>query len=270
MIYLVGAILGPLSLYALAWLIEKCSEIKGLYKQNPSLIEEKSNLIRQHEYEMKEQKERILNRTFARPYEDFIFKEFRSFKKRDALTHRYELDYHAYVDYNIFIQDLQDEFIDADTEILFEELKNHNIINHSPGTVVSLGGTLTYDAHIVSEKDQDFHDWYLKYPDNNPDFVYHDLPFGNYVEKEQVNWEIKSSRDFTEEELAAVDHATIVSSNFGNSVCFHMKGGGMSFIPMMPDSKHNVGEEVDLKDAKILTLGKTGEKDISRILYYKK
>lgn len=78
-------------------------------------------------------------------------------------------------------------------------------------------------------------------------------------------WSVKSSRNFTEEEVNAVSSATVVASEYGNSVCFNMKAGGMTFIPLSNASTKGIGESVDLKEAKLLTLEKQGKADIVRV-----
>ena len=78
-------------------------------------------------------------------------------------------------------------------------------------------------------------------------------------------WSVKSSRNFTEEELAAVKSATVVPSQYGNSVCFMMVGGGQTYIPLANDATVGVGESIDLTKAKLLTLEKEGESDINRV-----
>jgi hypothetical protein len=78
-------------------------------------------------------------------------------------------------------------------------------------------------------------------------------------------WILKASRAFTAEEQAAVKSATVVSSQYGNSVCFMMVGGGQTFIPLSQNSSKTVGESIDLSTAKLLTLGKDGEADIFRV-----
>ena len=78
-------------------------------------------------------------------------------------------------------------------------------------------------------------------------------------------WSVKSSRNFTDEEINAVQSATVVASEYGNSVCFMMKSGGMTFIPLSNASTKGIGESVDLKEAKVLTLEKQGENDIVRV-----
>ncbi len=76
---------------------------------------------------------------------------------------------------------------------------------------------------------------------------------------------LKSSRAFTAEEQRAVSSATVVSSQYGNSVCFMMVGGGQTFIPLSQNSSKSVGDTIDLSSAKLLTLGKDGEFDIFRV-----
>ena len=79
-------------------------------------------------------------------------------------------------------------------------------------------------------------------------------------------WAVKNSRSFTPEEINEVNKAVVTSSDYGNSVCFFLKSGGQGYIPLSNDSTKGVGEEVDLKSAKILTLSKQGEADITRIV----
>ena len=78
-------------------------------------------------------------------------------------------------------------------------------------------------------------------------------------------WMVKASRAFTQEEIAAVKSATVVPSQYGNSVCFMMVGGGQTYIPLANDATVGVGESVDLTKAQLLTLGKEGESDINRV-----
>lgn len=78
-------------------------------------------------------------------------------------------------------------------------------------------------------------------------------------------WAEKSSRKFTEEELALVTKAQVVESQYGNSCCFFMANGSTMYVPMSNDAKSEVGDIIDLKEAEIITLEKSGEKDIQRI-----
>lgn len=78
-------------------------------------------------------------------------------------------------------------------------------------------------------------------------------------------WMVKASRSFTQDEIDAVDHATVVDSQYGNSVCFFMKGGGQSFIPLSTNSTLGIGDNVDLSKASLLTLERAGDADIYRV-----
>lgn len=85
------------------------------------------------------------------------------------------------------------------------------------------------------------------------------------LRKYASKWEVVSDRAFTKEEQDAVVKATVVPSQYGNSVCFMMVGGGMTFIPLSQDSNLTVGEAVDLSKARLLQLAKDGEEDIFRV-----
>ena len=78
-------------------------------------------------------------------------------------------------------------------------------------------------------------------------------------------WRVKSVSNFTAEEQSVVANAEVVPSDYGMSVCFHMIGGGMTFIPLDRDSEGSEGQVVDLATAKLLTLTKQGERDILRV-----
>lgn len=78
-------------------------------------------------------------------------------------------------------------------------------------------------------------------------------------------WAVKSSRKFSQEELALVTKAKVVESQYGNSACFFMANGTTMYVPMSNDAKSEVGDIIDLKEAEIVTLEKVGEKDIQRI-----
>lgn len=78
-------------------------------------------------------------------------------------------------------------------------------------------------------------------------------------------WSVKSTRSFEADEIAAVEHAVVVPSEYGNSVQFTMKNSGLTYIPLDQNSNLGVGEIVDLQKAKIITLCKSGEADIYRV-----
>lgn len=78
-------------------------------------------------------------------------------------------------------------------------------------------------------------------------------------------WNVVNSRGFSAEEQAAVLRAEVVPSEFGNSVCFYMRSGGQTYIPLSQNSSLSVGDNVDLAAAKLLTLHRDGSNDINRI-----
>lgn len=78
-------------------------------------------------------------------------------------------------------------------------------------------------------------------------------------------WSVKGTRAFEANEIAQVERAVVVSSQYGLSVQFSMYGGGQTYIPLSQDSTLTVGDSVDLTKAKIITLMKSGEEDINRI-----
>ena len=78
-------------------------------------------------------------------------------------------------------------------------------------------------------------------------------------------WAVKASRAFSNDEIEAVDHATVVDSQYGSSVCFFMKSGGQTFIPLSTNSSLAIGDDVNLANAKLLTLGREGDADIYRV-----
>jgi hypothetical protein len=78
-------------------------------------------------------------------------------------------------------------------------------------------------------------------------------------------WQVKNTRSFSADEIAAVDSATVVDSQFGQSVCFMMKSGGQTYIPLDQNSNRATGDSIDLSKASVVTLSKPGEADIYRI-----
>lgn len=79
------------------------------------------------------------------------------------------------------------------------------------------------------------------------------------------NWSVTNRRDFNEEEKAAVRSAQVVSSQYGSSVCFMMRSGGQTYIPLSRDSELAVGDSIDLDKVELLTLHRDGDEDIVRV-----
>ena len=78
-------------------------------------------------------------------------------------------------------------------------------------------------------------------------------------------WSEKNVRNFSSEEIAAVQQAKVVESQYGLSVCFTMVSGGSTYIPLDQNSSLGAGDAVDLTKAEVVTLQKQGEKDIYRV-----
>ena len=78
-------------------------------------------------------------------------------------------------------------------------------------------------------------------------------------------WQVKDTKSFSQEEIDLVDRAEVVDSQYGQSVCFFMKSGGKTYIPLDQNSSKATGEAVDLSKASIVTLSKQGEADIYRV-----
>ena len=79
-------------------------------------------------------------------------------------------------------------------------------------------------------------------------------------------WNVKDIRTFNIDEIEAVKRAEVVPSQFGNSVCFFMKSGGQTYIPLYEKSSLTPGDVVDLKTALFLTLCRKGNDDIYRVM----
>lgn len=78
-------------------------------------------------------------------------------------------------------------------------------------------------------------------------------------------WNEKAVRAFSQEEQDAIQSATVVDSQYGQSVCFMMVSGGMTYIPLDQNSSKATGDMVDLSKAELVTLSKQGEADIYRV-----
>jgi hypothetical protein len=78
-------------------------------------------------------------------------------------------------------------------------------------------------------------------------------------------WSVKETKQFSQEEIDLVDKAEVVDSQYGQSVCFFMKSGGMTYIPLDQNSSRATGDTVDLSKASLVTLSKQGEADIYRV-----
>ena len=84
--------------------------------------------------------------------------------------------------------------------------------------------------------------------------------------EQEMGWTVKSTRSFNPEEIAAVKRAEVVPSQYGNSVCFFMQTGGQTYIPLSKQSKLSVGDVLDIRSAKLITLCGKGKGDIYRVI----
>lgn len=80
------------------------------------------------------------------------------------------------------------------------------------------------------------------------------------------SWQVVESRNFSNEEINAVRSNTVVNSQYGKSVCFFMKRGGQTYIPMSNQSAEAaLGSSIDMNNAKLITLHREGEGNILRV-----
>lgn len=79
-------------------------------------------------------------------------------------------------------------------------------------------------------------------------------------------WSVVSSRNFNADEIAAVRSTCIVDSKFGKSVCFFLKGGGQSYIPVSNTGAEAVlGASINMSTAKLVKLHREGDGTIMRV-----
>lgn len=79
-------------------------------------------------------------------------------------------------------------------------------------------------------------------------------------------WQVIASRNFNSNEIGSVRSNTVVSSQYGKSVCFFMIGGGQTYIPLGKESENiPLGSSIDMTKAKLVTLERTGDGRIVRV-----
>ena len=88
----------------------------------------------------------------------------------------------------------------------------------------------------------------------------------NVLRTYRGKWAVKSVDSFDAADIADVASAKVVPSEYGQSVCMTLKSGGQKFIPLSNTSKAmNNGDDVNIANAKFVTLGRDGDDDIYRI-----
>lgn len=79
-------------------------------------------------------------------------------------------------------------------------------------------------------------------------------------------WNVKSVDKFDAAEAASISSAVVVPSDFGQSVCMTLKSGGSRYMPLSNTSRAVAnGEEINVADCNVVTLGREGDDDIYRI-----
>lgn len=81
------------------------------------------------------------------------------------------------------------------------------------------------------------------------------------------SWSETARAKFDKTEIAEVEKAEVVSSNYGLSACFFMKSGGRKYLPLSRDVEANEGDLINLKSAEVITLSREGDDDIYRLDY---
>ena len=79
-------------------------------------------------------------------------------------------------------------------------------------------------------------------------------------------WRYNGTRLFNPDEVAAVKRTEVVASQYGNSLCIFMQSGGQTYIPLSQYSSLTVGDTIDMKTAKLITLCREGDDDIYRVI----
>lgn len=134
--------------------------------------------------------------------------------------------------------------------------------------VVATNNIVVYRVNGIIKKEWKFLFWV------HENIMYHDID--QFYKKEllkkalqpnipSVTWKVIEERPFDAEEIDAVSQAIVVVSQYGNSVRFIMKAGGETYISLDKNSNIAVGEVVDMRQAKLLTLEKEGESNIVRV-----
>jgi len=79
-------------------------------------------------------------------------------------------------------------------------------------------------------------------------------------------WQVKSVAKFDANDAAEVKSAVVVPSEFGQSVCMTLKSGGAKYLPLSNTSRAVAnGEEINVAECNVVTLGREGDDDIMRI-----
>ena len=90
--------------------------------------------------------------------------------------------------------------------------------------------------------------------------------FGGSLQVYGENWQKVNERAFNQDEINAVRSNSVVNSQYGKSVCFFLKGGGQSYIPVSKQGADPaLGSSINMTTAKLVTLHREGDGDILRV-----
>lgn len=79
-------------------------------------------------------------------------------------------------------------------------------------------------------------------------------------------WTVIGSRNFNDAEKAAIRSTAVTDSKYGKSVCFYLRSGGQSFIPLSKmGNDAAIGSSIDMNTAKLVKLHRDGDGDILRV-----
>lgn len=79
-------------------------------------------------------------------------------------------------------------------------------------------------------------------------------------------WEKVGERKFNADEISAVREAKVVPSDWGLSVCFFMKAGGTTYIPVSKQGNQpTVGDVVDMNAVSLITVSRSGDGERLRV-----
>lgn len=71
-------------------------------------------------------------------------------------------------------------------------------------------------------------------------------------------WEVVEVRRFSEEELLMIKSAEIIEGQYGRVAKCFMVGGGVQFHDLGKYSRGQVGDKINLEEARVITLEREG------------
>ena len=78
-------------------------------------------------------------------------------------------------------------------------------------------------------------------------------------------YSVKFVNAVSEDDKKVISSVSVVPSEFGLSACFTLVNGFKAYIPMNPEEKVEVGDELNIDNIEIVTLERLGSEDIERV-----